>query len=408
MQLVSPARVKRKYINDGARELIKEGIYTLAESDPGQYFLGARLLEDTRTVEQSELADEAIRCWTIDADTDDTNQIRIPPKQRVTGNKPFAEVDAFVPDQPFVCELADVTLLPPTGLGLTTAGAVLKDTVAAEFQDDTRIKKAVTRSILTNGYRQTTRLLTAPSAVDGRQLEVATTLVPMYTNYYHWTVECLTRLLGVFRFYHETGTMPTIVLPPNPPSWIQESLAIIGIPSNQCTVLGSEPVHVDRLVVPSYPDPSVTECQWLQQRMTKRTETSGSASDRISVPETGVYIPRTDATTRRVLNEDAVINALSAYGIEPYVLSSLSMKEQIRLFQNVDIIVSPHGAGLTNLLYAHDPTVVELFGRKRKTTYYRLAKLLGFEYYAVSCGSVDTDLQIDIDGLRQLIEAISA
>lgn len=407
MQLVSPTRVKRKYLKDGARELIKEGLYTLAESDPGQSLLGDRLLADTKIVDQSALADEATRCWTFDADIDDTNQTRIPPKQRVTGNKSLAEVDAFVPDQPFVCELANITLLPPTGLGLTPTGAALKDTVAAEFQDDSRIKKAVARSILTNGYRQTTRLLAAPSTADGRQLEVATTLVPMYTNYYHWTVECLTRLLGVFRFYDKTGTMPTIILPANPPSWIRESLAIMDVPSDRCTVLGSEPVHVDRLVVPSYPDPSATECQWLRQRMTERIKKSAPASARMSIPETGVYIPRTDATTRRVLNEDAVIDALSAYGIEPYVLSSLRVSEQIRLFQNVDIIVSPHGAGLTNLLYARDPTIVELFGQKRKTTYYRLAKLLGFDYHAVSCGSVDTDLQIDIEGLTQLIEAVS-
>ena len=62
-----------------------------------------------------------------------------------------------------------------------------------------------------------------------------------------------------------------------------------------------------------------------------------------------------------MLNEAALCEALHARGFEIVVASRLSYAEQVRAFASANLLVSPHGAGLTNLLYTPLATrVVEL------------------------------------------------
>ena len=62
------------------------------------------------------------------------------------------------------------------------------------------------------------------------------------------------------------------------------------------------------------------------------------------------------------MNEKEVFSVLEKYGFEMVKLSSLSFVEKIELFNTAEAIVSPHGAGLTNLIFCNPGTkVVELF-----------------------------------------------
>jgi capsular polysaccharide biosynthesis protein len=62
------------------------------------------------------------------------------------------------------------------------------------------------------------------------------------------------------------------------------------------------------------------------------------------------------------LNENEVFNVLEKYGFKKVKLSTLSFIEKIQLFQSAKVIVSPHGAGLTNIVFCNPATkVIELF-----------------------------------------------
>jgi len=51
--------------------------------------------------------------------------------------------------------------------------------------------------------------------------------------------------------------------------------------------------------------------------------------------------------TRRIINEHEVIEALATFGFVAYALEEMSFSEQVRLFSQAEMVVAPHGAGLT-------------------------------------------------------------
>lgn len=74
-----------------------------------------------------------------------------------------------------------------------------------------------------------------------------------------------------------------------------------------------------------------------------------------------IYVSRIG--TRRIINENELTEYLVPKGFEVIVPERISILEQIKLFANADIIVTPHGANATNILYSKkDTTLVECFG----------------------------------------------
>lgn len=108
-----------------------------------------------------------------------------------------------------------------------------------------------------------------------------------------------------------------------------------------------------------------------------------------SYPSTGspshIYIDRRRSDLRRLLNEDQVASALENLGFTSVRLERLSQKEQIDLFRNARFIVSPHGAGLTNIGFSScGTTVVELvMDAYLNWGYRRLAAVRGLRYDCV-------------------------
>lgn len=75
-----------------------------------------------------------------------------------------------------------------------------------------------------------------------------------------------------------------------------------------------------------------------------------------------IYISRSDADYRRILNEDALIDLLRRRGFESIVMSELSFKEHRALFAQSEAIISAHGAALAHLLFCAEGTkVLEIF-----------------------------------------------
>ena len=90
----------------------------------------------------------------------------------------------------------------------------------------------------------------------------------------------------------------------------------------------------------------------------------GRVLDNLGIKNTGgtrrLYVSRSKATSRRIINEDALWQILERNGFEMFSPEGLSVEQQIRSFADAEMIVAPHGAGLANLIYASQPKVVEL------------------------------------------------
>ena len=57
-------------------------------------------------------------------------------------------------------------------------------------------------------------------------------------------------------------------------------------------------------------------------------------------------------------NEDALLDAMRHRGFEIVVPGALTLTEQIRVFREASVVVGPHGAGLTNIVFCEPGTIV--------------------------------------------------
>jgi len=226
---------------------------------------------------------------------------------------------------------------------------------------------------------------------------MASVAVPAWENYYHWVIECLPRIRLLEKYGDHTGQYPVLIIPRNPPDWLKESLNIVEY-AGEITSIKESVISVDSLVVPTFPDPTPIEYQWMRNRMLSNvpyTETK--------FPER-VYISREDATDRRVLNKKRLSRLLNAYDIHTYSLSSLSVREQIDLFSQAELVISPHGAGLTNILFADQAAVIEMFGQRKRNMYDRMAEHLDHDYRMIQCKQSGVDIVPKMSDMEQAIQ----
>lgn len=122
-------------------------------------------------------------------------------------------------------------------------------------------------------------------------------------------------------------------------------------------------------------------------RRTIKPLASAFAKDGLADPASPkkIYISRADASLRRIENEAGIAAMLESQGFVSVVMTGKSGLEQARLFHNADVIVTPHGAALTSLLFCRPGTeVVEIHNAQRGTAaFFLLAQAIGVKYKAV-------------------------
>ncbi|MEM4781690.1 MAG: glycosyltransferase family 61 protein [Halalkalicoccus sp.] len=406
------ARIGRRYAEDGLAGLRAGARRRLADRIEASA-LPDRLIEHTREerLDREELlarSEREGRCLRFDRD-DDLPTLpaigeRLSPAERERYHVyPLREYTA---DPPFVCELSDARLVgwPPIAL---SEGRVIVETLVSRAVEAGRPHDAIRAAVASAPLSVSTALLGSETHIGAnRRLESACLLHNAWCNYYHWTLEHLPKLRALERYREETGDVPTLVIPPDPPGWLRESLWLAG--GDSYPIVEYAPGRVDRLVVPAYPDPTRENCRWLCDRVRERAGIAGDVSQTRESAEGSerIFVSRRGADRRDVLNEERVMERLSELGFESSRLETLSVAQQARLFADAEIVVAPHGAGLTNLIYAEECAVLELFGHRVKEHYYRLAAALGFEYDHLLCEPSDEDMVADPDAVVAAVRGL--
>jgi len=109
-------------------------------------------------------------------------------------------------------------------------------------------------------------------------------------------------------------------------------------------------------------------------------------------PERRIYISRRDVGLRNIENEHALVGQLRALGFDDVTLDGMSVAEQMQLFSECQVVVAPHGAGLTNTIYcAPGASVIEFFGDFVQPCFRALAHLSKLNYHQLSLTSADVD-----------------
>ena len=125
-----------------------------------------------------------------------------------------------------------------------------------------------------------------------------------------------------------------------------------------------------------------------------------------------VYVTRRASSVRRqIVNEEEVRRIVERFGFQTYALEELALAAQIELFFDAEAVVAPHGAGLTNLLFADHIPVVELHPAPTVFPhYYFLSRAMGHEYRFV-CARADayhSDFTVDVVALERVLHELYA
>jgi hypothetical protein len=113
-----------------------------------------------------------------------------------------------------------------------------------------------------------------------------------------------------------------------------------------------------------------------------------------------IYISRRKAAKRKILNEPELEPILVKHNFKIIHAEDLTYQQQVQFFYQAKYIVAPHGAGLTNMLFSQNCSILEMqAGDVIKTHYFLAAKSLGHTYEYLLGSPSDAKFNFTIDPL---------
>jgi capsular polysaccharide biosynthesis protein len=137
-----------------------------------------------------------------------------------------------------------------------------------------------------------------------------------------------------------------------------------------------------------------------------------AAYSAVNSPKRRIFIER--AHLRGVLNSAEMSKFLTERGFTAYRLEEMPFEEQVSLFSNAEFVISPHGAGLSNLIFSPKGTkVLELMPDvESRPFFWHLSATLGQRYGLMACPaqskSFNGRLHVDQQRLKSLYDLLEA
>ncbi len=130
-----------------------------------------------------------------------------------------------------------------------------------------------------------------------------------------------------------------------------------------------------------------------------------------------VYISRAKAKIRKIENEEALIPMLKDVGFEVFYLENLQWEGQVELLASANVLLSLHGAGLTNMMWMPlGSQVIELRmkGSFEQWAYYEMAASFDHQYHYLLCEPQregldphDGNVTVNVSELNHLLENLT-
>jgi len=200
-------------------------------------------------------------------------------------------------------------------------------------------------------------------------------------NYYHWNVDVLPKLKVLELAGHAVENVDHIVLRNFNRRFHSGSFSCLGLAEDKLYLTENSPffkcerlLHIDlRNFVGMRMHRMVPE--FLRSVFLRSSELPGGRK---------LFVARESSHDRPIVNQQDTLELVTQYGFEIVFLEELSLPEQAVLFNSACVIVSTHGAGLTNLVYCNPgTTVVEIFGAHVYPYFFGLSNLCGLRYIPV-------------------------
>ena len=222
------------------------------------------------------------------------------------------------------------------------------------------------------------------------------------TGYFHFLLEILPHLIYSLSANHGK---PTILVPDDAPAYVLTTIdALRETGAYEFDVLSADsPVLCSRLAMSTI-EPHSGFVRWCDIDTIRQAVGSAPVSSRSA---RRIYVSRSQEPRRSLANEVELEEALRTIGFEIVFAENHTVAEQRAIFASSSVIVAPHGAGLSNIIWApSDAALVEIFPYTMfNDCYARLARTLGLEYRYVKCSSSDgghgcIPVQLVVDQVR--------
>ena len=227
-------------------------------------------------------------------------------------------------------------------------------------------------------------------------------------NYCHFLLDSLTRLHLFEKAGFSLDEVDWILVhkPMSENAW--NIFRQLGIDESKC--IWSERqrgIQPDLLIATTHPGLQAHYPRWVVDFMQQRVKLKPSQ------PQRRLYIPRKTGT-RKIANEPELYPLLEEYGFELYNLDEEPNQPQV--FHEAAIIVAPHGAALTNLVFCQPGTkVLELMSLGHLRSYFfALCQVSGLEHHYLvgpttqplpkNPGLCKFDFTVDLSLLRKALD----
>lgn len=223
------------------------------------------------------------------------------------------------------------------------------------------------------------------------------------TGYYHFIMEELPRLLWALKQYPDL----MLICPLKIPDYVADIYS--GLRKKNILQLDPVPISAENIIADDF---VFTQAEAYSGFVHKSDIiclrniflTAASSPNKVKI-----YVSRRHSS-RSFCNEAELEQALVMRGFLILFLEQLKITEQIEYFRNAAMIVAPHGAGLTNIIWCSPNTkVLEMFnGTYFNDCYYRLSSQVSCEYYCLWSKDADGSGNMNIDEVITQLDRIES
>jgi len=229
---------------------------------------------------------------------------------------------------------------------------------------------------------------TLPRPVELRGTLCVLTSQWAHDNYFHWMLNLLPRVALMRQAGVDPSRADHVMISEQSLPFQRESIAAVGLPGDRLVVSRSALlVQADAVWATSSLRAFGHTCEWAHTFL--RSTFAGSIPPAGGGSPDRLFVTRPESNRRRIANEEEVFRALEPLGFVRTTLAGLSIEQQARLFSAARVVVAPHGAALTNIVFCQPgASIVEIFPPRRPRAYFwEMASTLGLEYrYLVGRG----------------------
>ena len=266
-------------------------------------------------------------------------------------------------DDEYMYELSDVTVSSSTGVCWLPDGRIIGESFGS-------LSRLLSNRNFQGDY------FDDPRTLDGEVISM-----PLVGGFFHFMFEVLPSVIAALEMQPDYK----LLIPEKCPEYVKDYGNLIAAGR---ILSATGPVRVKRIVVAG----KTPYSGFVQKAEIVRLQRFFATLFPVAGAEDRIYISRRMDNRRVLENELQLEQRLSAFGFKSYFLQELPVRAQVELFRRAKIVIAPHGAGLSNLVWCNRGIkVIEIFAFKSKNDCYsRLSWNLGLDYKYFICSKSES------------------